>query len=192
MGCLDYTLLDTTDPEATAQYERGLFRAFYPMKNPVLARLREVDVPQRRMRLCIPYRDLDVFVARFEGRIIAGAAINYNCSAQMQLEKIGFTIDKSRGGICEGLAIFNLRSFAENHPVMFELGAYIHDELLRKKIAVTYGTCSPRLLKGYQLLGFREIDRCEPDGCRIHLLEKTVDTPANGFTVAAGRAFRDR
>ncbi|MBN1760145.1 MAG: hypothetical protein JW863_17595 [Chitinispirillaceae bacterium] len=192
MGKLEYMLLDLNDPDAVEQYERCLFRAFYPLDNPVLARLRKVDMVQRRMRLCIPYRDMDVFIARFDGRIIAGAAINYNCYAPMQLEKIGFTIDKSRPGICEGLAIFNTRSFAEQHPVMFELGAYIHAELLRKKIRVTYGTCSTRLLKGYTLLGFREVDHRNLDTYKIHLLEKTVDSPESGFTIAAGRPFRDR
>ena len=191
MPKLEYTRLNADDPEAVMQYERALFRAFYPMDDPLLARIRQADVVLKRMRLCIPYRDMDVFVARFDGTIIAGAAINYNCGAPLQLERIGFTIDKTRPGICEGLAIFNTRSFAGNHPVMFELGATIHKELKRKKIRVTYGTCSSRLLKGYCLLGFREIACRQLTSSTIHLLEKEVGTEADGFTIEAGRPLRD-
>ena len=190
MAGLEYSLLNTGDPEAVAQYERALFRAFYPMEEPLLARLREADTGARRMRLCIPYRDMDIFAARFDGTIIAGAAINYNCDALLQLERTGFSIDKTKQGICEGLAIFNTRSFAENHPVMFELGAFVYKELRRRNVKTVYGTCVTRLLKGYTLLGFREIASRELTSSTIHLLEKDVEGESNGFIIDAGRSFR--
>lgn len=191
MPRLEYALLDSNDSESVAMYERALFRAFYPMDDPLLERLRKADRGLQRMKLCIPYQDMDVFIARFDGNIIAGAAINYNCSAPMQLEQCGFTINKLREGVCEGLAIFNLRSFADHRPVMFELGALIHTELRRKKMKVIYGTCAPRLLKGYQLLGFREIAHRKLTSSTIHLLEKNVDSEGNGFTIDSSRAFRE-
>lgn len=191
MARLVCAVLNSNDPAAVAEYERALFKAFYPMEEPLLARLRKSDVGKGRMQLCIPYRNMDVFMARFDGSVIAGAAINYNCDAPMQLERRGFTIDKSRGGIAEGLAIFNLRSFADHYPVMFELGAMIHKELRRRKMKVIYGTCAKRLLKGYTLLGFREIASRQLTSSTIHLLEKNVESEGNGFTIDSGREFRE-
>ena len=192
MAGLEYSILNTDDPDTVAQYEKCLFKAFYPPGDPFFERVRNVDTEKKRIRLRIPYSDQDVFIARLGKKVIAGAAINYNCSTTMQLEMLGFSIDKNQNGICEGLAIFNGRSFVDHHPVMFEMGAVMHDRLRRKNIKKTYGTCIQKLLRGYQLLGFRVVASRSLSSTKIYLLEKEVDSEENGFTIAAGRPFRDQ
>ena len=177
MAELSFSLLDHTDSGAVAQYERSLFRAFYPHYNQMFPLIWRIDRKERRLCSCIPYSDQDIIVGRLNGTIIAGAAINYAVHKRMQAEMLGFSIDKSQTGICEGRALFSLQILAGGVSVLANMGEFAYTYLDRRHIEKVYGTCSPKMLRGYRSLGFNVIGEGVVAQQRLYLLEKLVESP---------------
>lgn len=154
MPNLEFTILDITDSNEVANYEKALYRAFSDTDIKTLDAIWKFDIPNKRLKTMIPYRSQDVYIAKLDGAIIAGAAINFDIKKKLQLERFGFTIDKTEKHICEGLGIFNLQVFSGLNPVALQLRDICYDHLRDKKIKKVYGTCSQRRLRGYQVQGF--------------------------------------
>jgi hypothetical protein len=159
MSALCIEELNRDDPAAIADYERALYRAFEGTEIRTLDKIWEFDHAGRRLRARIPYVDQRISAARFHGAIIAGVAVNVNMRAPLQLETMGFHVDTSRPGVCEGLGIFSLQVFAGATPVAFGLRDHAFARLHDMGIRTTWGTCSRKKLRGYQLLGFSVIDQ---------------------------------
>jgi len=105
------------------------------------------------------------------GRIISGVAVNVNSKETMQLEMMGFTIDKSGGGVCEGLGIFNLQVFEGVNPIIFLMRDFAFRRVKELDIKKLYGTCSEKKLRGYSILGWKPIDERIFYGEKKYLLE---------------------
>lgn len=177
MTNLTFSLLDNTDGEAVAHYERSLFRAFFPHYDAVFPLIWHIDREKRRLRSMIPYADQDIFIGRLNGAVIAGVSINYAVHKLLQLEMLGFTVDKTQHDICEGRALFSLQMFAGAGSVLARLGEFAYASLVRKHIKKIFGTCSPKMLRGYRHFGFTVIAEGTIMQRRRYLLEKAVERP---------------
>lgn len=141
-----------------AAYERALFRAFTATDTVVLERIWNFDRTVKRARMPIPYASQEIYTARLGGRIIAAAAMNYDTKGPLQLEMMGFAIDKAPPDFCEGLALFNLQIFAGNTMVAVGLKDYAFDYVKKRGVRRIYGTCSEKRLRGYSLMGWKPVD----------------------------------
>jgi len=171
MGQLEFSILDSHNEYDVIAYEKSLFRAFSRLSDLGIARTKDVDSASERMRNKIPYSDLDILLGWLDGRIIASLAINRNMDRVLQLELMGFSIDKSEPGICEGLSLFNHRVLVNNQSVgllLKEFGDRYAASLGIKKI---YGTCSEKTIKGYTKLGFTVLDTLSIEGVRQFLIQ---------------------
>ncbi len=158
MSNLKFTTLDITNFDEVTNYERAMYRAFSSTDIRTLDEIWDFDIPNKRIKTKIPYESQEVYIAKLNGLIIAGAAINLNTEEKFQLETYGFSINKTEKHICEGLGIFNLQIFSGINPVALQLRDYSYDILRKKGIEKVYGTCSQRRLRGYQVQGFDVID----------------------------------
>ena len=170
MSHLEYTTLDSTNIEEVIKYERSLYRAFSNTDIKTLDAIWDFDKRHKRLRTKIPYPSQEVYIAKLDGAIIAGAAINFNMDEKLQLETFGFSVDKTGKHICEGLGIFSLQVFSGLNPVALQLRDTSYDILRGKGIKKVYGTCSQRRLRGYQIQGFTAIDELVFRGEKKYLL----------------------
>ena len=170
MSSLELSILNIKRENDVAQYERALCRAFSSTDIMTLGEIWDFEVPGERFRPKIPYESQEIYIAKLRGAIVAGAAINFNTEEELQLEMIGFSIDKTQKRICEAIGVFNLQLFADMRPIAVQLRDYSYDRLRERKIEKIYGTCSERRLRGYQLIGFEAIDELVIGGKKECLL----------------------
>ena len=142
-------LLDTTNPEEIAAYEKAVYMAFSSVQDPSQEIIWNIDYPNKR----ISTRSLTVARDNHSGNRWfnnCGFALNFNMQEKLQLEYFDFKIDRSEPGICEGLLLFNTQVSFNNHLILPE----IKDPLIRflesQNIKKTYGTCSKKRIRGYR------------------------------------------
>jgi hypothetical protein len=170
MSNLELSTLNIKNENEVVQYERALFRAFSSTDIITLDAIWDFDIPRERYRPKIPYQSQEIYIAKLRGEIVAGAAMNFYVEEELQLEMIGFSIDKTEKHICEGIGIFNLQIFGGMNVIALQLRDYSYDRLREKNIERIYGTCSEKRLRGYQLLGFQAIDELVFKGEKKYLL----------------------
>ncbi|MCA9605009.1 MAG: hypothetical protein KC619_05420 [Myxococcales bacterium] len=174
-SALVHERLDLGDPDAVADYERALYAAFRDSDIGTLDRIWQFDHDAKRLRPRVPYAGQQVFVSRVDGEIVAGIPMHLDMSGPLQLETMGFEIDKGEPGVCEGLGVFSLCFLYEGRVIALELRDHVFEALRAQAIRKAYGTCSQKRLRPYQLLGFRVIDERDFDGERKYLLLRDVE-----------------
>jgi len=167
-------LLNKDDPLEIEEFERVFYKAFKNIADPSLEAVFDIDHSQRRIKTLIPYRNQEIMTARFEGSVIAASAVNFNMNAPLQLEKYGFSIDKTEDCICEGLFIFNVQP---DLPFMFAFKERLLQYLISQNIRKVYSTCSQKRIRGYRLLGFTDIDMGFFNGQKKYLLTMNLNNP---------------
>lgn len=156
----------TNDADLIA-YEQGLYEAFSSRNPDNWLTQNYLTIDGCRFRSRIPYRDQVVYAARDGGRIVAAGAVNFNVTDTLQLEEIGFFIDKEAVPACEGLLLFTDGKSLPGErflEVASGLFRFIESDLIGRGMVRVYGTCSRPLRAMYTLLGFQVIDRLKKDG----------------------------
>ncbi len=171
---IDFSVLDTTDLTKIDTYEFAMYRAFADTEIKTLDSIWEFDHKNNKLKTKIPYTSQKIFMASIKGEILGGTAINGNCSAPFQLETFGFEIDKDEPGICEGVAVFNLKVFVDRQPIALLLRDYTFGKLKEMNRSKIYGTCSKQKLRGYEALGFSCIEETLFKGEQKFLLVRPV------------------
>lgn len=172
MFSLKFSILDTNDSSRVAQYEKSLFKAFYGFNDAAMDVMWDIDRTNRKIHTRVPYKDQEIFVADLEGVIISAIAVNRNTEDLLQLEMLGFSVDKKEAGIVEGIALFNLQPFLGSESVILKLLDFSQPRIDEWQIRKIYGTCSKRLLRGYQILGWKAIDEKTFGSDQEHLIVK--------------------
>jgi hypothetical protein len=152
-------LLNKNDPHEIEALERALFNSFKNSKDRSLEAIWDFNDSEQRIKIQIPYNDIEIMVALFDGSIVSGTAVNFNMSGRLQLEYFGFSIDKSEPGICEGLYLFN--TYSDLNDLFFLLSTFrkhLYEFLISRNVRKVYATCSRRRLRNYRFLGFKDID----------------------------------
>lgn len=161
-----------TDEKDIIEYEKGLYNAF-KNNDPtgwILNNYKMVD-ECRLISKTLDYDDQEFYTVKKDGIILIGAAVNYNIKKKLQLEEMGFKIDKNNNNFCEGLILYTINSenidFLHAASNLFE---FIKKRMLEKEIKKVYGTCSRKLKAMYSLLGYIVIDRLTLKDGTIKLL----------------------
>jgi len=159
----DITFCRLEQIEEFEEYERKLFISFsrhlpdgWVMKN---YKRPEPD----RLQALIPYEDQKIFSLKRNDEIIAAISVNYNTEKELQLEALGFSIDKSirQKIFCEGLILYSSEEmmgekFLENF--MF-FGEKLVEEMKKDKVEILLATCPKKLKSMYTLFGFEVTER---------------------------------
>ncbi|MBS4045007.1 MAG: hypothetical protein KG075_01605 [Alphaproteobacteria bacterium] len=146
-----FELLDATDPDAVAAYERSFYDAFAGLTTNRLIRwLWLWDEDKRRLATRIPYADQLIYLQRTaDGRIAAALAVNV-ALRQLQAGAFGFRLPPG-DGLCEFLTVFvnadhDLKS---RHAFWSDTFA----DLRRRGLHSAYATTARRPLLLYRRLG---------------------------------------
>jgi len=171
---IHFSFLDHENPDEVASYEKALFRAFYNKNSPIESLIWDADVKAKRLTSKIPYKNQDIIIARLADLIIGGVAVNYAMQEKLQLELLGFEIDKTEPDICEGRALFNTHIFDTSTLVALEMKEFMFNHLKKKNITKVYANCSEKRLRGYLILGWKEIGSKDFGALKAYLLQYTL------------------
>ncbi len=164
-------LLETDEEIIT--YEKLLFEMF-SQKNPsniIFDCFDTIDGCRLRSKI-VPLSDQVYCVAEQNDVILAGMSGNVNCSGPLQLEYVGFSVDRNGPKFMEGLAFFAARDLGVSIvPVFDTLISFIGARLKDLQVDRIYSTCSQSLLRMYEHFGFTSRDRLTlPNGEEKHLI----------------------
>lgn len=170
------TLLKKNDPLEIEEFERVFYKAFKNISDPSLEAVFDIDCSEKRIKTKIPYSNQEIMIARINSDIVAASAVNFNMKEPLQLEKYGFSIDKNEDSICEGLFVFNIHT---NLQLFFAFKECFIKYLISQNIRKIYSTCSQKRIRGYRLLGFRDIEAYFFKGQKKYLLTMNLNIPEN-------------
>ena len=114
-------------------------------------------------------------IAKKNKEIIAGMTVNFNLDKELELEKLGFEIEKT-DNVCEGLTFFGFAS--ENYFEIYgKLGDLLYDYMRKNNKDIMYATSSKKTLKIYvnPINGFELIDSRIIDGEKEYLVKKEIN-----------------
>ena len=118
-----------------------------------------------------------IFIAKKDNEIIAGISDAINMNNKLQLESMGFSIDKkSELKISEGLNFYINIDLSES---IFEiLGTFLNKivaELKKSGINIIYVTCSPHLINMYEMFGFEVVDKKKLENLDEYLIKYLIE-----------------
>lgn len=174
MSSLDIFYLDPADTERIEQYERQMFRAYYGATK-TLELTRHIDKKNRRIRSKIPYEDQKIIIAEVNGKMIAGMGVNFNMNGTLNLENLGFSIDKSQEKIAEGTGMFCNTPFVDGKMVMYELFMFGNVYLKENQYKTMYGFCGQKLVRSFKSMGFSVLEEKEVEGETMFLLSIDIE-----------------
>lgn len=145
------------EPALLEEYEKKLYDAF---RDDLYFQKQYTVIENNRMRIkLIPFEDLYILGAVKEGRLAAAITGHMNMENRLQLEDLGFTINKHEGKISEGLTFYISEDLGEG--MLAVLGSFLETviaELKKREITAIYSTCSGKMLNMYGMFDFEAID----------------------------------
>lgn len=167
---LSFSILDHRNPKDVETYEKGMFKAYFGTSETIHL-TRVVDKEQKRLRLKIPYEDQTILTAKVDDTIIAAVGFNNNQQATLNLENLGFTIDKTKKNFAEGTGMFCNVQFHEGKLVLLELLSKVWEMIREEGYEVFYGFCGEDKLRFFERVDFKVIDTKEICGEKMFLLK---------------------
>lgn len=174
MDGIEFRKLETE--EEIIEYEKRLYEAF-KTKHPdnwIFSHYEIIDNCRIRPRN-IPRRDQVFYAAVKNGKILAGICGNRNSGAPLQLEEMGFTIDRTGPKFIEGLNLYAAENLGFDAISVFQQIFSFAAVLLRAdEVKQIYSTCSAHLLKMYKFFGYESVDCKVLDGVEKHLIKYDI------------------
>jgi hypothetical protein len=165
-------LLDITNENEIALVEKAVFRAFVRYLDKSSEKIASVDKKNKRIAPLVPYSNQWVYVLKKGDVVLAGLSVNHNMKELLQLEMLGFSIDKESA--CEVLGMFNLIDNDIMFSAMRKLGTYVLNDLRLRNIRKVYGTCLKRRVVPYTIMGFEVLELQNDNGQERALLQFTL------------------
>lgn len=148
------------NPADVVLYERAFFRAFSAISDPTIDDIWLVNRREKRIATRIPYGSQLIYCAQTQTPQIIGAfAMNTDFTQPLQLEMLGFTVDKSKPGQIEVLQIFTLVPMVDDRPLLKVLAEYVFADLASRNISYVYATCPLKRLRFYEEVGLTLLDQ---------------------------------
>lgn len=168
-------VVDVNDSESHELFEKAAFKAFESNLDDVsIQKIWRIDENNKIIKFPYPYEDLEVALFSAGEEILAAACINTNMKNTLQLEKLGFQVDKSESAIVEVVVLFVLTPMYNGSPIFFKVRDFIFPYLINKSIKKIYGTCNKQKFRGFKILDFRIIDTRVFDGKDEYLIVKDL------------------
>lgn len=167
---LEFTILDCTNCADVEAYEKGMFEAYYGTSE-TISLTRIFDTETKRLRLKIPYEDQTILLGKIDDEVVAAVGFNRNQKDKLNLENLGFSIDKSKKNFAEGTGMFCTVQFHEGKLVLLELLSRIWDIIRDMDYEVFYGYCGEDNLRFFQRVDFSVIDTKVICGEKMFLLQ---------------------
>jgi hypothetical protein len=124
----------------------------------------------------IPLQDQAFCAAKRNGTILAGMSANLKCTGELQLEKLGFCVDRTDPAFCEGLTLYRTDDGDVNlFLVLEQLMTFVIDNLKTIGVRTMYMTCIDRLVRMYELFGFELRESITKDGVQRNLMSYRVE-----------------
>jgi hypothetical protein len=169
--------LDLSSESEIEKYERALYLAIGRERRGGWNHICFVDRQLKRVRMNIPYENQRIFVVENDTLVLAACAVNVVPIGKLQLEQIGFEIDRAQPGICEALVFFSHLGPMVSSGIMRDFFDFLTRGIKELNTQVLYATAPERLVRGYKVMGFSEVNSLLLDGDREVLLKKDVDSP---------------
>jgi len=167
--------LDLSDQLEIEKYEHALYSAVGRERRGGWNNICNIDRQLKRVRMNIPYENQRIFVVKSQSNILAACAINVVTSGELQCEKIGFKINRTQPGICEALVFFSHLGPMASTGIMRDFFDSLTRGIKETKAQLLYATAEERLVRGYKVMGFKEIDSLIFDGQKEVLLLRDVN-----------------
>jgi hypothetical protein len=97
------------------------------------------------------------------------SAVNYDCGSTLQLELLGFRIDRTKP-FCEALVLFNTGELEVASQLLIIGKKYLKEQVNARNREVIYGTSNAKNARGYRSIGFSVVDTFTFDGQEKFLL----------------------
>ncbi len=167
--------IDKSNQTIIEEYEKELYKAFKTTEIKTLQKIWHYDDVKKRIKTRVPYTNQEIYALSLDNKITAALTINFNMNDTLQLEMMGFSIDKSEEGLCEGLVLFSQRKFVGNNILIADVSKYAIQEMKNRNIKKFYGTCSKEKLRMYTLMQFEIIDKRVFRGEEKYLLVQELE-----------------
>lgn len=171
---LTLQMLDISNADDVKQLEEVQYQVFAEKMISANEEFSHVDHTAKRFRPRIPYEDLRTIIGKHNGTIVCGMTLNINLNHKLQLETLGFSIDKTEPDIAEGRGFFITSPFIDGESTLFKVRDYAIRYLQNNQINKVYGCCFKNLVRGYKLLGFNELDSHKFNGEEVYFLESVT------------------
>lgn len=173
---LEYSVieLDTGNETALEQYEKTLYQVFIPVFDTTSDRIFIVDRKNKRLRSRITYANQNIFLVKSNDWILGGVALNFNQNSLLQLELLGFQIERSTN-FCEGLRFFMQCDYTISGLVFRSLRKRISEEFKKYNTRIFFGTCTQKNVRGYTAMGFSIKDHFVFNNEKIFLLSMDAE-----------------
>jgi hypothetical protein len=149
-----WSILDAGNNDEVLAYERAFFRAFAHQMKGNAGLVFSVDRAARRIRSRISYEAQRIYVVRHADAVVMAVAAHIDASGELQLERLGFSVDRSKWRFCEIVVLFALADPVKSLLYIRELSSVFIAALRTEGFERIYGTCGRRLVRGYEQMGF--------------------------------------
>ena len=154
------------------KFERLLYESF---KNDQWIMNNYHIIDNSRLIPPVCYDDVFIIIAKENNEIIAGTSGIINMKNRLQLEQMGFHIDKNKKKIAEGLNFYITKDSNKNFiKILNSFLDIIIKEIKKRNIEEMYTTCSKDLVKYYELFGFEISEQIELDGYPEFLMKLNI------------------
>ncbi len=172
MGKLKIRYLDISDTKKVEEFEQKMYTAYFGTTN-TLELTRMIDIPNKRLRSKIAYENQKIIIAEEDGEMIGAMGTNFNMSDTLNLENIGFRIDKEEEGIAEGTGMFCTNPLVDGKLVMHELFQFGNTFLRENGYHTMYRFCGKKMKRSFSALGFEMLEEKIVMGEAVYLLKAT-------------------
>lgn len=168
---ITYEKLNIYNEEEVIEFEKELYKGYSKDKNGWI--FKNYIKIGNRLKHIFSYKDLLIYVAKRNGKIIGGMSGQLNPFNIFQVEMMGFNIEKNNL-TCEGLTIFVNDNF-QKLDVINNLGKLIVDDIIKRGFKKTYTSTNESFVNFHVFIfEWEEIEKKLIDNEFRFLLKKEI------------------
>lgn len=157
------------------EYEKALYRNF-KTNYPEYAEEFFSEIGGDRLQPLVPYEDQLIYGVYKDGDLICAGSYCINLQKELEIEKMGFKIEKAEN-VCEGLHFYSeaTQKAEFNLEIYRTMALKSFKELLNRGINTIYSSCDRKRLIMYKFIGFEVIDEIEYTGETEYLIKRVIE-----------------
>ena len=139
------------------EYEQLLYKEFSQNNLRSWVNRHYLKIDGSRYRSPIPYSEQSIYGVYEDSKLISAIAINFNTEREMQLEEVGFNLNRNAIDChyCEALSFFcDRHKHHHSFEVLRNLRIFLSNDLKAKNISFVLSTCSRSVIHLYERFGW--------------------------------------